>query len=139
MTNWLPNSPPFAAPSHGDQEMTELERQRLADAQAELLRAVLADGPTPAGFDALRLHAQANALRAKRRRVVAALRPDLPANLGDRFGPLFDEYAHTNPRREGVTARDDAAAFARWLIERDEFQPSRQRRWWPWRGRRHEQ
>ena len=109
--------------------MTEPERKRLAEAQAALLRAVLADGPAPAGFDAVRLHAQAEALRAKRRRVIAGLNPELPARLGDRFAPLFDEYARENPRQDGCTYREDSAAFARWLAERDELRSPR-RPWW---------
>jgi hypothetical protein len=109
--------------------MTGPERERLARAQAALLRAVLAEGPAPAGFDAVRLRALADALRAKRRRVVAGLDPELPARLGDRFAPLFDEYARENPRRDGGTSREDAATFARWLTERDEL-PQTRRRWW---------
>lgn len=113
--------------------MTGPERERLAEAQAALLRAVLADGPAPPGFDEQHLRAQADALRAKRRRVVAGLQPDLLARLGDRFAPLFDDYAHANPRRDGDSAGEDAAAFTRWLTERDHLGSAR-RRWWRRRG-----
>lgn len=90
-------------------------RARLAAAQSDLLHALLANGPAPAGFDPDRLRAQTLALRAKRRRVTAALRPDLPEALGERFRELFAAYAAEHPRREGVGARMDANAFADWL------------------------
>jgi hypothetical protein len=98
--------------------MTQPQRDRLAEAQAELLRAVLADGPTPAGFDPERLRVEANALRAKRRRVTTMLEPEACAELGDRFGPLFDEYARAHPRTIGSRARQDARAFVEWLWDR---------------------
>jgi hypothetical protein len=113
--------------------VTEPARADLAARQAALLAALTADGPCPEGFDPARLRAQAEALRAKRRRVVAALRPDLPPLLGERFGALFEEYARARPRRTGTGARDDAAAFAGWLAERDEVTARRRR--WSWRRR----
>ncbi|MCP2258314.1 hypothetical protein LX15_002008 [Streptoalloteichus tenebrarius] len=121
----MTGDPHDAARPDGDAE----RRRRLAAAQAGLLRAlVLAEAPPP-GFDVERVRAQARALRAKRRRVVARLRPDLVDHLGDRLAPLFDAYAAANPRRTGSTARDDAAAFTRWLEKRGERLPGR-RRWW---------
>ncbi|MCK2240456.1 MULTISPECIES: hypothetical protein [unclassified Crossiella] len=113
--------------------MTTPDRTRLAKAQAELLQALLANGPAPAGFDPARLHAQSLALRAKRRRVTAALRPDLPERLGPRFRPLFDEYATTHPRHEGTGARTDANTFATWLTQSGHL-PKPRRRWWPRRA-----
>ncbi|MFD2418966.1 hypothetical protein [Amycolatopsis pigmentata] len=91
-------------------------RERLAARQAELLRALLAGGPPPPGFDSARLAVESTVLRAKRRGIVARLRPDVPAALGESFGPLFDEYAAENPRAEGVRARQDADMFADWLV-----------------------
>ncbi|OLF15551.1 hypothetical protein [Actinophytocola xanthii] len=91
----------------------------LAARQAELVRALLADGPVPAGFDPDRVRAEAAALLAKRRGVAARLRPDLAATLGDRFRPLFDTWARENPRRAGESFRADLDAFARWLQERE--------------------
>jgi hypothetical protein len=87
----------------------------LAARQAELVRALLAEGPVPAGFDPDRVRAEATALLAKRRRVTARLRPDLAAALGERFRPLFDCWARDNPHRSEVSFRSDVDAFARWL------------------------
>ncbi|WHT21534.1 hypothetical protein N8J89_10880 [Crossiella sp. CA-258035] len=105
-------------------------RTRLAAAQSTLLHALLANGPLPTGFNPTRLQAQSQALRAKRRRVTAALRPDLPERLGERFRELFDAYATTHPRREGVGARTDANTFADWLVTQGHL-PKPRRRWWP--------
>lgn len=115
----------------GAAALTGPVRAELAARQAALLDALLAGGPGPEGFDQARLAVQAEALRAKRRRVVAALRPDLPHLLGTRFGALFDEYADGHPRRTGTGAADDAAAFAGWLAERGETDRAmpRRRRW----------
>ncbi|GGP73250.1 hypothetical protein [Saccharothrix coeruleofusca] len=110
--------------------MTGPQRDRLAAAQAELLRALLAGGEPPAGFDRDRLRIEARALLNKRRGIVAALRPDLVEALGERFRPLFDDYARAHPRREGTRMRQDAAAFAEWAAARGELEPPRKRRWW---------
>ncbi|WP_020671914.1 hypothetical protein [Amycolatopsis nigrescens] len=106
-------------------------RERLAAQQAELLRALLAGGSAPAGFDQDRLRTEVQALRAKRRSVVGYLRPDLPDALGDRYRALFDAYAAGHPRAEGTRARQDADAFAEWLVERGELpRPRRRFPWW---------
>ncbi|MEV5302896.1 hypothetical protein [Amycolatopsis methanolica] len=102
-------------------------RKELAARQAELLRALLAGGPPPAGFDADRVAAEVLALRAKRRSIVADLSPDLVRTLGDRFRPLFDAYAEATPRTDGAGYRQDAANFATWLADRGELP---RRRWW---------
>jgi hypothetical protein len=90
-------------------------RDRLAAQQSELLSALLGQSADPPGFEPEQLRVQRWSLLAKRRRVVARLRPDLPEQLGDRFSSLFDAYAAERPRRTGGSARDDAAEFARWL------------------------
>lgn len=95
--------------------MTRPQRERLAGQQAELLRALLADGPAPQGFDPRRLQVEATALRSKRRRVVAMLQPDVCDGLADRFVPLFTEYALAHPKTVDSRARQDAAAFVEWL------------------------
>lgn len=105
-------------------------RQRLAHQQAQLLRALLADGPPPPGFDSARLAIEAGVLRAKRRGIVARLRPDLPGALGEAFGPLFDDYAAENPRADGVRARQDADLFAEWLAAQGKDFGVRPRRKW---------
>lgn len=91
-------------------------RAELAAAQAALVRALLAEGPSPPGFDPARLARQGAALRAKRRRLIAALRPDLTAALGERtFTAAFEQWARANPPRVGTGTHADAAAFAAWV------------------------
>lgn len=107
------------------------DRERLADQQAALLEALLAGGPSPAGFDEDRVRVERKLLRAKRRRVVGYLRPDLAEAVGDRFGALFDAYADERPKFVGTRAREDADAFASWLVERGEL--AKPRRWNPFR------
>lgn len=105
-------------------------REELARKQADLLRALLAGGAPPAGFDAGRVEVEVNALRAKRRRIIAYLRPDLQAELGARFRPLFDTYAVAHPKQASTRARQDAAEFADWLADRGELTPPPKPRWW---------
>ncbi|MBE1578360.1 putative DNA-binding domain-containing protein [Amycolatopsis roodepoortensis] len=93
-------------------------RERLAAQQAELLKALLAGGDAPAGFDAERLRIEANVLRNKQSRLVAYLRPDLAEALGDRFAALFREYATSHPKTDTIRARAYADAFGAWLVER---------------------
>ena len=106
-----------------------MSRSELAAQQALLLRALLADGPAPSGFDSGRLRAQADALLSKRRRVVWHLRPDLASALDDRFGSLFAEYALRHPKTVDVRARQDADRFGLWLVEQGHLAPPR-RSWW---------
>lgn len=113
--------------------MTEPARDRLAARQAELMRALLADGPVPPGFEPEWMRVQMQALRAKRLRMVVVHRPDLPTALGSRLRPLFDAYAQAHPRQTGTGARRDAEAFVGWLVRCGEL--ARPRRW-PWARRR---
>ncbi|KAA2253365.1 hypothetical protein F0L68_33170 [Solihabitans fulvus] len=112
--------------------MTEPQRDRLAARQAELLRALLAGGEPPQGFDPAQLRVEANALLAKRRSVAAMLAPEVADALGQRFRPLFDEYAAAHPRAVDSGARADAAAFAEWTMARGELPApaDKSRRWW---------
>ncbi|MEV7555431.1 hypothetical protein AB0N89_37940 [Amycolatopsis sp. NPDC089917] len=106
-------------------------RERLAGQQAELLKALLADGDAPAGFDADRLRIEANVVRNKQSRLAAYLRPDLAEALGDRFAALFREYTTAHPKTDVIRARDYADAFGTWLVERGEVPkpPGRFARW----------
>lgn len=113
--------------------MTGPQRERLGAAQAELLRALLADGAVPEGFDAERVRVERRALLNKRRGIVAMLRPDVAAELGDRFRALFDAYATGHPREDGTRFREDAARFAEWAVARGELSPPtrpKKSRWW---------
>jgi hypothetical protein len=109
-------------------------RERLAAAQAELLNALLANGPAPAGFDEQRLDVERRALLSNRRGVVRMLGPAVADELGDRFRPLFDAYALENPRRAGSRAREDAAAFAEWCRAAGELSAKRKARWKFWQS-----
>jgi hypothetical protein len=102
-------------------------RRRLGLAQTQLLAALLGGAAPPAGFDPARLRVQADALLAKRRDLVAKLRPDLVETLAADFRDRFDAYARAHPR-PAAGARADAAAFARTVPA----QPTRRR----WRPRR---
>jgi hypothetical protein len=93
-----------------------VSREELAAQQAELLHALLADGPAPSGFDASRLRVEANVLRRKHGRVLAYQRPELAEELGDRFGPLFAEFNAARPKRDNERSGSYADAFVTWLI-----------------------
>ncbi|WIX97743.1 hypothetical protein QRX60_27030 [Amycolatopsis mongoliensis] len=93
-----------------------MSREQLAARQAELLHALLADGPAPAGFDAARLRVEANVLRRKHGRVLAYQRPELAEALGDRYGPLFAEFTASRPKRDTERSGAYADAFVEWLI-----------------------
>jgi hypothetical protein len=103
-------------------------RDDLAARQFALVRALLADGPVPAGFDAHRVGVEAAALRSKRRSIASHLRPDLADLLEDRFGPLFDTWARDHPKPVELSFRADLDRFETWLY--DEGHLARPRRRW---------
>ena len=111
-----------------------MSREELAAQQAQLLRALLADGDPPPGFSAEELTREANALRAKRRRVTAMLRPDVEEELGEKYAAAFDRFARTHPKSVGTRARQDADDFATWAIAEGLRTPPR-RPWWQLKGR----
>ncbi|GAA4867859.1 hypothetical protein GCM10023235_53070 [Kitasatospora terrestris] len=94
-----------------------LARASLARRQTELLAALTAGGPVPAGFDAEQVRVQTEGLAAKRRDTVAHLAPELAAILGADYGPLFLRYAAGHPQTGGYRA--DARAFAEWALGTD--------------------
>ncbi|WP_026425914.1 hypothetical protein [Actinokineospora inagensis] len=106
-----------------------MSRDELAAAQGDLLRALLAGGEPPAGFDPAAVRVEAAALLAKRRRIVSQLAPEVAGELGSDFTALFNDYAAGNPRRDGTRFREDAAAFAEWAVARGHLTP-RRKRWW---------
>ncbi|MEU4743979.1 hypothetical protein AB0G02_26420 [Actinosynnema sp. NPDC023658] len=113
--------------------MTQPQRDRVGAAQAELLRALLAGGSPPAGFDEQRLRVERRALLNKRRGIVEMLRPEVAVELGERFRPLFDAYASAHPKEVGTRFREDAARFVEWAVERGELrrkEPPKKSRWW---------
>ncbi|MFF0490194.1 hypothetical protein ACFYTQ_14340 [Nocardia sp. NPDC004068] len=81
----------------------------LADQQAALVRALVAGGPIPAGFDADAVTATAHALLHKRAREIAHRYPLLAHACGPAFTAEFLAWARTRPK---TTTAADAAAFA---------------------------
>ncbi|MFG1947926.1 hypothetical protein [Nonomuraea sp. NPDC048826] len=107
----------------------EERRGRLAERQERLLAALVAGGEAPEGFDAGRLRVQARSLVAKRRSVVARLRPDAAAAAGRDLVALFDAYAAD---RAGPPSgyRADADDFADWLRRQGRMRPAERKPWW---------
>ncbi|MFF0392750.1 hypothetical protein ACFYS8_29205 [Kitasatospora sp. NPDC004615] len=92
-----------------------LARNQLAARQEQLLAALVAGGPAPAGFDPAQLRTQAEGLIAKRQETVGHLMPELPELLGADFAPLFRRYAADHPLTGGYRA--DARTFAGWALD----------------------
>ncbi|WP_344880758.1 hypothetical protein, partial [Nonomuraea antimicrobica] len=67
----------------------EAERARLAEAQARVVAALVAGAETPDGFDPERMAAQAAGLVAKRRAIVAGIRPDTAVAAGPDLAAEF--------------------------------------------------
>ncbi|MBB4905164.1 hypothetical protein [Actinophytocola algeriensis] len=103
-------------------------RDVLAARQLALVRALLAGGPVPDGFDANRVGVEAAALRSKRRSIASHLRPDLADLLEDRFGPLFDTWARDHPKPVELSFRADLDRFETWLYDEGHLERPR-RRW----------
>ncbi|GAA1136768.1 hypothetical protein F4556_001934 [Kitasatospora gansuensis] len=92
-------------------------RARLAGRQSELLAALVAGGPVPAGFDERQIRIQIHGLATKRRDTVARVDPALERILGHEYGPLFLRYAAAHPMTDGY--RTDARTFATWALTAD--------------------
>ncbi|UBU12356.1 hypothetical protein [Nonomuraea gerenzanensis] len=109
----------------------EERRRRLAEAQGRVVAALVAGAEVPEGFDPERMRAQALSLLAKRRAIVARIRPDTAAAAGSDLAAEFAAYAaaRTTPPPD---YRTDAADFAAWLRERGRLpeEPAPRRRWW---------
>jgi hypothetical protein len=105
-----------------------MAREELAARQHELVRALLAGGPVPAGFDGHRVAVEARALLAKRRSIAAHLRPDLVDRLGAEFGALFAAWSAGHPKQVGTSFRADLDRFEAWLHAEGHLEVPR-RRW----------
>ncbi|CAM2906644.1 hypothetical protein [Skermania piniformis] len=81
----------------------------LAQEQAALVRALVADGPVPPGFDAADLAVTARALLHKRADEVAQRYPMLVAALGADYLPTFTAWAAGRPK---TSTAADGRAFA---------------------------
>ncbi|MFE5703177.1 hypothetical protein [Rhodococcus koreensis] len=80
----------------------------LADRQAALVRALVASGEPPEGFDRSALGIASKALLRKRSGEVGECIPHVRAACGERFVVLFTAWAEGRPK---VSTRADAAAF----------------------------
>lgn len=81
----------------------------LATRQAALVRALVADGPTPPGFTPADLEPTATALLRKRAGLVAKRYPLLAQQTGPDFPDRFTTWARGRP---ATSVADDAASFA---------------------------
>ncbi|MFI7126217.1 hypothetical protein ACIBQ1_11035 [Nonomuraea sp. NPDC050153] len=105
-------------------------RRRLAEAQGHVVAALVAGAPAPQGFDPERMRAQASSLVAKRRGIVARIRPDAAAAAGPDLAAEFAAYARSRGEPP-PNYRTDANDFADWLRERGRMPgPPRKPRWW---------
>ncbi|XXF77704.1 hypothetical protein P2318_32345 [Myxococcaceae bacterium GXIMD 01537] len=96
-------------------------RERLAQAQAELARALGLGAPVPEGFDADRVREAARALLAKRRRGVERSWPRLAAALGESFPAHFDAWARTHALGVEASALADGRHFIQALLTEGTF------------------
>lgn len=106
-------------------------RARLAAAQEHLVAALVAGAEPPEGFDRERLRVQAASLVAKRRGIVARLRPDAAMAAGPDLAVEFAAYARARSAPP-PGYRADAADFAAWLQARGRMAapaPEPRRRW----------
>jgi hypothetical protein len=91
------------------------ERRSLLAQQTALLRALVAEGPCPSGFDASRVKAAARSLARKRLREVAEAWPVLVRDLGEAFEPLLTAFAADTARPAWGGPLADGFAFANTL------------------------
>jgi hypothetical protein len=91
-------------------------RERLAAAQAALVRALAQGAAIPPGFDEARVQETASSLLAKRRRWVERSWPRLAATLGGTFRPRFETWARENPMELEASPLADGRRFAEALL-----------------------
>lgn len=106
-------------------------RAALAERQGRVVAALVAGGEPPAGFDPERMRVQAHSLLAKRRAIVAKLRPDAAEAAGPDLAAEFAAYARARTEPP-PNYRTDADDFAAWLRGRGRTFPEDERRrpWW---------
>lgn len=95
--------------------MLSTARQSLAQKQAELVHALVAQGPVPTGFDESRLRTTARSLVNKRRQALARVWPSLVEAVGQSYVETFTRYAEANPLPACPAPRADGRAFLGWL------------------------
>ncbi|WP_049573698.1 hypothetical protein [Nonomuraea sp. SBT364] len=104
-------------------------RRRLAAAQRRVIATLVTGAPPPDGFDPERLRVQAASLVAKRRSVVARLRPDAAVASGPDLAADFAAYARSRATPP-PGYRADADDFAAWLVARGKLSPPPEDSWW---------
>src|SRR5437867_422173 len=82
---------------HEELSVQTAARERLAKAQGELVRALVAQGPIPAGFDEKLVRVAARSLVNKRRQQTARSWPKLVKIFGAKYPELFTKYAQSHP------------------------------------------
>jgi hypothetical protein len=92
--------------------MTVRARERLAQAQAALVRSLVAGATPPEGFDVRRLATAARSLLNKRLRETSRAWPMLARCLGDRYGERFRAFAAGMPPPAEGGPLADGWAFA---------------------------
>lgn len=90
-------------------------RRRLEESQAALVRALVSQGPVPAGFDESRVRAAARSLVSKRRQALTRGWPHLVRAAGDVFVERFTAYATAHPLPLSASTLGDGRAFLAWL------------------------
>lgn len=107
----------MTADAPGRSAGVESARLELAQAQERLVAALVAGGESPPGFAEDRLRVQAASLIAKRRGIVARLRPDAALAAGPDLVAEFAAYAKSRAVPP-PGYRADADDFAEWLRTR---------------------
>lgn len=93
------------------------QRARLAETQAELVRALVGLGRLPAEFESSRIMTASDVLLMKRARGVASSWPEMSRALGERFFERFARYARENPIPAQGGPPADGRLFARALAQ----------------------
>jgi hypothetical protein len=93
----------------------EAAREKMAARQADLVRALVAKGPIPAGFDQDRVKTLARTLVNKRRQALARAWPALVRILGDPYVERFTTFAQDHPIPASGSPLEDGRQFLRWL------------------------
>ncbi|WP_166427269.1 hypothetical protein [Nonomuraea mesophila] len=105
-------------------------RRRLAQAQERVVAALVMGAEPPEGFDPERMRVQAVSLLAKRRGIVARLRPDAAAAAGPDLASEYAAYARSRATPP-PGYRADADDFAGWLRAGGRMpDPPGKVRWW---------
>lgn len=102
-------------------------RAELAEAQAALLRALVAGDAVPDGFDADLVRIQAGALLDKRHRAIRREDPFVAQALGERHRGFFEEWAREHPPLSASCVSSDASQFAGWLAKNGALDNPRRR------------